>query len=484
MDGHMAAIIDRRDGNVVGGPGDRSHISAQRWRAGKRALSVRVEVVGDIFCAEGQLLMLLDGATKPEEVEVRPGRTVLLVVKAVCGGVGEEIEVAAGVDGAYDPYTVLGLHEGVIILISRPLDIHFVAVHNVEGVCTFVRSTGRGIENIFAFRVSDIVCIVTRIVGVLHAGILEFHRKTGEINAILRKNDTVRHDNGDGKILALVFVKGGEGHAVRAIFIHQQVNTILGLFTDFQFNLACGAGIRVLGRIVVKTHFDGLDETGGERCPVGQFERMVVYDVRPGIGSIFRNDFDLETATGRNIEWSDGHIELGMLASDDSLAVRNDQSDGFATRLRRENRIVRGQVHLKTAGDIGRSREFDFLDDDGIILRVRHLELCRGEEVFHREAQFIGTGDLRLFTEHRELLAGEMRLVAVAGLHLSGREIEMDFVGGNVLFYIGIDGVPVVGRRQSVHRSLEHVATVETEPGRPESIAAGRGVDHGNGVTL
>ena len=77
-----------------------------------------------------------------------------------------------------------------------------------------------------------------------------------------------------------------------------------------------------------------------------------------------------------------------------------------------------------------------------------------------------------------------MRLVAVAGLHLSGREIEMDFVGGNVLFYIGIDGVPVVGRRQSVHRSLEHVATVETEPGRPESIAAGRGVDHGNGVTL
>ena len=303
---------------------------------------------------------------------------------------------------------------------------------------------------------------MTRIVGVLHAGILEFHRKTGEINAILRKNDTVRHDNGDGKILALVFVKGGEGHAVRAIFIHQQVNTILGLFTNFQFNLACGAGIRVLGRIVVKTHFDGLDETGGERCPVGQFERMVVHDVRSGIGSIFRNDFDLKTATGRNIERGDGQIEPGILAGGDFLPVRNGQSDGLASRLRRENRLIRGQVHLETAGDIGRSREFDFLDDDRIILRVRHLELCRGEEVFHREAQFIGTGDLRLFR----------------------REIEMDFVGGNVLFYIGIDGVPVVGRRQSVHRSLEHVATVETEPGRPESIAAGRGVDHGNGVTL
>ena len=211
---------------------------------------------------------------------------------------------------------------------------------------------------------------------------------------------------------------------------------------------------------------------------------MVVHDVRSGIGSIFRNDFDLKTATGRNIERGDGQIEPGILAGGDSLPVRNGQSDGLASRLRREDRLIRGQVHLKTAGDIGRSREFDFLDDDGIILRVSHFELCRREEVFHREAQLIGTGDLRLFTEHRELLAGEMRLVAVASLHLPGRESEIDFVGGNVLFYIGIDGVPVVGRRQSVHRSLEHVATVETEPGRPESIAAGRGVDHGNGVTL
>ena len=197
------------------------------------------------------------------------------------------------------------------------------------------------------------------------------------------RHDTVRHDHGDGKILVLVFVKGSESHAVRAIFIHQQVNAIFGLFADFQFNLAGGAGIRVLRRIIVKIHVDGFNAPGAERSPASQFVRMVVHDVRSGIGSILRNDFDLKTATGRNIERSDGHIEQGILARGDSLAVRNDQSDGFASRLRRESRLFRGQVHLETAGDIGRSREFDFLDDDGIILRVRHIKLCRGENVFH-----------------------------------------------------------------------------------------------------
>ena len=323
MDGYKAAIIDRRDGNVVGGPSDGSHITAQRRRASKRTLSVRVEVVGDIVRAEGQLLMLLGGAAEPEEMEVRPGRIVLLVVESVCRGVGEEIEVATGVDGAHDPYTVLGLHEGVIILISLPLDIHFVTVHNVEGICTFVRSSGRCIENIFALRVSDVVCIVTRVVGVLHAGILEFHRKAGEINAILRKNDTVRHDHGDGKILVLVFVKGSESHAVRAIFIHQQVNAIFGLFADFQFNLAGGAGIRVLRRIIVKIHVDGFNAPGVERSPASQFVRMVVHDVRSGIGSILRNDFDLKTATGRYLERSNGHIELSRLSRGDFLTIHN-----------------------------------------------------------------------------------------------------------------------------------------------------------------
>ena len=325
---------------------------------------------------------------------------------------------------------------------------------------------------------------MTRVVGVLHAGILEFHRKAGEINAVLRKNDAVRHDDGDGKILALVFIKGGESHAVRTIFIHQQVNAILGLFADFQFNLAGGAGIRVLRRIVIKTHFDGLDETGSERGSVGQFVRMVVHDVRSGIGSILRNDLDLKTATGRDIERSDGHIEQGGIRGGNCLAVRNDQSNGLASRLRRENRLLRGQVHLETAGDIRRAREFDFLHDDGIILRVLHFESCRGEDVFHREAQLVGPGDPFLFTEHRKLLTGKMRLVAVAGLHLSGREIDMDFVGSIVLFHIGIDGIPVIRRRQSVHRSLEHIATEITKPGRPECASACRSVDYGNGVTL
>ena len=211
---------------------------------------------------------------------------------------------------------------------------------------------------------------------------------------------------------------------------------------------------------------------------------MVVHDVRSGIGSILRNDFDLKTATCRDIERSDGHIELGELVGGDSLAVRNDQSDGLASRLRREYGLLRGQVHLETAGDIRRAREFDLLDDNGIILRVLHFEPCRGEDVFHREAQLVGTGDARLLAEHRELLAGEMRLVIVADLHLSGREIEMDFVGGIVLFHIGIDGVPVVGRRQSAHRSLERVATGITKPGRPESVVAHFGVDHGKGVSF
>ena len=199
-------------------------------------------------------------------------RIVLLVVESVRGAVGEKVLVTSGGtgDGTQDLDAVCGLDEGMIILVGRTVDVHLVDVLDLERVSGLERSTLCGIEHILTQRVLDIVGVVTGVVGVLNRvavailGDFDGHRELGEVLSVLGDDDAVHDGYGDGVFVRFVFVKCCEGHAVRPVFVDQQVNAILGLFTDFQFNLAGGAGIGVGLVLVVKVERDRLEYTGRE----------------------------------------------------------------------------------------------------------------------------------------------------------------------------------------------------------------------------
>ena len=238
MDGHIASIVDRCDGIVVGGPADGSHISAQRRRASKRPLSIRIEVVCDLFRTESQLLVFLDGAAEEIELELLTV-IVLLIVETIGLGIGKEVLVESALTaGTEDLDTVCSLNERVIIGDFRVR----AGIHQHVGVLDAeisISGTAGSMENKLAIRVLDIVCIMTRVVGVLDARFLDRDRKAGEIDTILRKNDAVDNGHGNRILLALVLVEGGKGHAGLAVLVHKQIDTVLGLLADFQFDFAC-----------------------------------------------------------------------------------------------------------------------------------------------------------------------------------------------------------------------------------------------------
>ena len=80
------------------------------------------------------MLFLLGGAAELVEMEIRSGGVVLLIVKAVCGIVGEQVKVASGIDGAHDPDAVRRLFERVVVLISLIVDLHLIVVQDVKGI--------------------------------------------------------------------------------------------------------------------------------------------------------------------------------------------------------------------------------------------------------------------------------------------------------------------------------------------------------------
>ena len=264
MDRDLAFSIDRGDGFIAGAICDGSFCARKSRGICEDSRSICVKVVFYPLRAEGRVLLFLDGAAELVEMEIRSGGVVLLIVKAVCGIVGEQVKVASGIDGAHDPDTVRCLREGVIVFIIRPLDLHFVAVQDVERVCAFVRPAGCGVEDILPFGVPDIIGIVPRIVGMLLPGVLEIYLKAGEIDAILRENDSVHDGHRDGKIPALVFVKRSEGHTVCAILVHKQIDAIFRFSAHREFDLTAGTGVGVGLVLVVKVERDRLEYTGRE----------------------------------------------------------------------------------------------------------------------------------------------------------------------------------------------------------------------------
>ena len=84
------------------------------------------------------------------------------------------------------------------------------------------------------------------VVGVFLPCVFEGDRETGEVLSVLGDDDAVHDGYGDGVFVILVFVKCGESHAVRSVFVDQQVLTVLGLLTLLQFHLTAGAAVRVL----------------------------------------------------------------------------------------------------------------------------------------------------------------------------------------------------------------------------------------------
>ena len=126
----------------------------------------------------------------------------------------------------------------------------------------------------------------------------------------------------------------------------------------------------------------------------------------------------------------------------------------------------------------------DLLDNNRCVRRVLHLEFGGGQNVLHLQAQIGGARNARLLADHRELRAGEMGLVVIAGLRLGNREGQADLVGGRVLFYIRINYIPVILGRKSVDFAGEGIVTNPGETGRPESVAIFCRMNDGQLVTF
>ena len=151
------------------------------------------------------MLRFLDGTAHLVQVELL-ARVRLLIVEAVRAGVGKEILVAGRIrDGAHDLDAVALLHERMIVLISRTLDLHFVGVLDLE--CRIDFTAAGGVEDILSLGILHIVGIVLRVIDMLLSGVLEGHREDGEVKASLGLDNPVYNAHGNGVLAGLIFCK-------------------------------------------------------------------------------------------------------------------------------------------------------------------------------------------------------------------------------------------------------------------------------------
>ena len=153
------------------------------------------------------------------------------------------------------------------------------------------------------------------------------------------------------------------------------------------------------------------------------------------------DDFHLELASGRRDEGSDRYVEFRGFPIGDEKRLRvvflfrfHRQRDRFGCLgIRREDRLLAGQVDEERACKRNRSCHLDRFDEDGCILllfpRVRDVEFRHGQQVLHPDAEIRGAGHVLRLADHRHGFACEVGGVTVAGLDLGGGEVQRNVFG-------------------------------------------------------